>query len=87
MSEGPEWRRVRRMLVGLGCGVLLYALVGVLREAAVTTPAMTAVRWIGILMAHDLVLVPLVIVVGVLVGRLPRSVAPAVPWIGPGPHE
>jgi hypothetical protein len=69
---------MRRTIVGIGCAVLLYALAGVLQHAAVTTPMTTALRWILILMTHDLVLVPVVILIGVVVGLLPRSLAPAV---------
>ncbi|HEX2569394.1 MAG TPA: hypothetical protein VH877_07525 [Polyangia bacterium] len=78
MSGAGEWRRLPRVLVGIGCCVLLYGLVGLLRHAAVTTPVWTAVRWILILMTNDLVLMPLVIVVGVLTTRLPRAFGPVV---------
>jgi hypothetical protein len=78
MSGPGAWRRGPRVLVAIGCGVLLYGIVGLLRHAAVTTPAATTVRWVLILMANDLVLMPAVIVVGVLTTRLSRAFAPAV---------
>lgn len=78
MSGAGGWRRGPRVLIGIGCCVLLYGVVGLLRHAAVTTPVWTAVRWILILMTNDLVLMPSVIVIGVLTTRLPRTFAPIV---------
>lgn len=72
------WRRGPKVLIAIGCVVLLYGVVGLLRHAVVTTPVWTAVRWILILMTNDLVLMPVVIGVGVLTTRLPRAVAPIV---------
>lgn len=78
MSGTGEWRRGPRVLIAIGCGVLLYGVVGLLRHAVVTTPATTTVRWVLILMTNDLVLMPSIIVVGMLTTLLPRALAPAV---------
>jgi hypothetical protein len=67
MSEPPRWPIVTGAVVGAG-----FAAVGVaslLQESHDTHPLVTA-RWVvGLALAHDLVLVPLVLLVGVAVRR------------------
>ena len=57
----------RRCLVAVGAIVMTYAVIGALTDADVKAGAL--VFLIGVLVAHDGLLLPLTIVVGVLVGR------------------
>ncbi len=74
MSAAPS-RHGRAFWVGLvlGGGVLAYGIAGALTESHRTQPEQLA-RWlIGSLLAHDLVIAPLVCFVGVIVARaIPR---------------
>ena len=80
MSDPPRWPIVTGAVVGAG-----FAAVGVaslLQESHDTHPFVTA-RWVvGLALAHDLVLVPLVLVVGAAVRRW--SPATARPFVAGG---
>jgi hypothetical protein len=70
MTE-PRWPVVGGAVVGIGLASV--GVVSLLQEPHDTHPMVT-VRWIvGLALAHDLVLVPLVLAVGACVHRLPRS--------------
>jgi hypothetical protein len=57
--------------------VMAWGVAGLLRHASSTVPV-SWVRWLlGVLLAHDLLLAPALLVVGVLVGRAPG------PWRPP----
>jgi len=57
----------RRCLITLGVVVMAYAVVGALTDADLKAGALFFL--IGVLVAHDAVLLPLTILAGVLVGR------------------
>jgi hypothetical protein len=60
----------RRFWIGVvvGGGIMLHGLAGLLRQASVTRPGAWAVWLLAILAAHDLVLVPAVLLFGGLLG-------------------
>lgn len=71
--------RARALLAVAGVAVLGYGLLGMLRHADATAPLMTAI-WLGsLILAHDLVLAPVVAVIGwVLTRLLPDWIRPIV---------
>ena len=82
MSEAspPRWPVVAGALVGGACiAVGLRALLG---DAGDTRPSATVTWVLGLAVAHDLVLVPLVLAIGEAIRRL----APGAlrPWLGAG---
>jgi hypothetical protein len=75
-------RVVRRLLVGVGGSIMAYAVVGLARDHD-ARPVGHLLFLAGVLAAHDLVLLPLVIAAGVLVGRwVPAAVRPVVVGAG-----
>ena len=68
MSEQPRWPIAVGVVLGAAC-----AAVGVrsLLQEAHDAPPIVTVKWVvGLALAHDLVLVPVVLLVGVAVRRL-----------------
>jgi hypothetical protein len=63
-------------LLAVGALLMAWGLVGLFRDAASTVPA-SWLRWfLGGLLAHDLLLVPAVLGVGLVVRRLPAALQP-----------
>jgi hypothetical protein len=67
----PHRRRPSFWLASaLGLGLILYGLRGVLHHSLDTRPSHLARFWIGGALAHDLLLAPLILAVGVGLARL-----------------
>jgi hypothetical protein len=60
-----------------GGAIMAGGVAGLLGQAEVTTPLLTALRLAVTLLVHDLVLIPLVLAAGGVAARLPA------PWRGP----
>jgi hypothetical protein len=61
---------MRWVAYAAGGGLILLGLAGLLLDAGLTAPPSWALWFGGLAVAHDLVLVPLVLAAGLLVGRL-----------------
>lgn len=67
----PHHRRPSFWLgAALGWGVILFGLRGVLHHSLDTRPSQLARFWIGGALAHDLLLAPLILAIGVSLARL-----------------
>jgi hypothetical protein len=72
----PRYGRLFWALLPAGGLLMGWGLVGLLRDAASTVPA-SWLRWfLGGLLAHDLLLVPAVLIVGLALRRLPPALRP-----------
>lgn len=67
----PELSRWRWPLYALGTAMMAWGAWGQVHGAD-TKPARVAVLWVASALGHDLVIAPVVVVVGLLVRRLPR---------------
>ena len=70
--------------IGLGAGVplIVVGVVGLLAASDATRPVEAAGYFVGVAIAHDLILVPLVLAAGVALGKLAPSRAK--PWLQAG---
>jgi hypothetical protein len=72
----PRYGRLFWGLLPAGGVLMAWGLVGLLPDAASTVPA-SWLRWfLGGLLAHDLLLVPAVLIVGLALRRLPPALQP-----------
>jgi hypothetical protein len=72
----PHYGRLFWTLLPVGGLLMAWGLVGLLREATLTVPA-SWLRWfLGGLLAHDLVLAPLIFAIGMATRRLPAALRP-----------
>lgn len=69
----------RRLLSVTGAAMIVFGLVGLLRHADETAPGSWVVFFLGGLVAHDALLAPAVMLLGLLIGRaVPRRIRPVV---------
>lgn len=79
-AADPAYGRRFWIGVAVGGGVMLHGLAGLLRQAPVTRPGAWAGWLLAILVAHDLLLVPAVLLVGRLLGGALGGIAGRRPW-------
>jgi hypothetical protein len=71
-TQHPVPRRGRTFWIGtaVGWGLILYGLRGALHHSVDTRPAQLARFWIGGALAHDLLLAPAVLGIGIVLARI-----------------
>lgn len=77
-QEAPRYGRLFWALLPVGAALIAWGVVGLLRDADLTAPV-SWLRWfLGGLLAHDLLLAPVIFAVGLATRRLPAALRPAV---------
>lgn len=77
-TQTPRYGRLFWSLLPVGGLLMAWGLIGLLRESRLTVPA-SWLRWLlGGLLAHDLLLAPVILAIGLAVRRLPPAPQPPV---------
>jgi hypothetical protein len=77
-SRAPRYGRLFWTLLPVGTLVIAWGVLGLLRQAASTAPVSWLAWFLGGLLAHDLLLAPAILAVGLMTRRLPDAWRPPV---------
>ena len=77
-SRAPRYGRVFWTLLPVGGLLIAWGVLGLLRQAASTAPANWLAWFLGGLLAHDLLIAPAILAVGLATRHLPNALRPPV---------